>query len=121
MKDLPPRNIWGLDRTHRHSSPIVSQAAVDAVLVDCATCGAAFKKEYIDLLKLKGPGVSKGITEKKIKRIRDTGARIVVSGCPGCRTTIGGNMDEKDRIAVLHPMQLLDMALSGKGFDKFVL
>ena len=188
----------------------LARAEVDAVLVDCATCGAAFKKEYIDLLKRKGldttqaeilkgktqdvmeyvaaridrlplpknykgkkirvtyhdpchlvraqgisaapreilkalpqfeyvemeeantccggggsfqfdfPGVSKGITEKKIKRIRETGARIVVTGCPGCRTTIGGNMDEQDRIAVLHPMQLLDMALSGKGFDKFV-
>ena len=184
---------------------------MDAVLVDCATCGAAFKKEYIDLLKRKGldttqaeilkgktqdvmeyvaaridrlplpknykgkkirvtyhdpchlvraqgisaapreilkalpqfeyvemeeantccggggsfqfdfPGVSKGITEKKIRRIRETGARIVVTGCPGCRTTISGNMDEQDRIAVLHPMQLLDMALSGKGFDVYSL
>jgi glycolate oxidase iron-sulfur subunit len=187
----------------------LARAEVDEVLVDCATCGAAFKKEYIDLLKRKGldttqaeilrgktkdvmeyvaaridqlplpknytgekirvtyhdpchlvraqgisaaprdilkalpqfeyvemeeantccggggsfqfdfPGVSKGITEKKIKRIRETGARIVVSGCPGCRATIGGNMGAQDRIAVLHPMQLLDMALSGKGFDKF--
>jgi glycolate oxidase iron-sulfur subunit len=187
------------------------RAEVDAVLVDCATCGAAFKKEYIDLLKRKGldttqaevlkgktqdvmeyvaaridqlplsknykgkkirvtyhdpchlvraqgisaapreilkalpqfeyvemeeantccggggsfqfdfSGVSKGITEKKIRRIHDTGARIVVSGCPGCRTTLGGNMDELDRIAVLHPMQLLDMALSGKGFNVYSL
>jgi len=27
--------------------------------------------------------------------------------------TIGGNMKDPDRIAVLHPMQLLDMVLSG--------
>ena len=182
----------------------LSRAEVDVVLVDCATCGAAFKKEYIDLLKRKGmdtakaeivkgktqdvmeyvaarlgdlplpkdfsgekikvtyhdpchlvraqgiskapreilkalpqveyvemeeanaccggggsfqfdfPGVSKGITEKKIQHIRETGACCVVSGCPGCRMTIGGNMGEQDRIAVLHPMQLLDRALSGK-------
>jgi glycolate oxidase iron-sulfur subunit len=199
--DLP------LDNVKKNISTL-SQARVDAVLVDCATCGAAFRKEYIDLLKRKGldttqaeilkgktfdvmeyvaerldelplrrdytgekirvtyhdpchlvraqgvssapreilkalpqveyvemeeanaccggggsfqfdyPGVSKGITEKKIKYIRETGARVIVTGCPGCRVTIGGNMGEQDRIAVLHPMQLLDMALSGKGLLK---
>ena len=31
--------------------------------------------------------------------------------------TIGGNMGDQDRIAVLHPMQLLDRVLSGKGLD----
>ena len=174
-------------------------------MVDCATCGAAFKKEYIALLKRKGldttqaevlkkktfdvmeyvaarigelplrknggrekvrvtyhdpchlvraqgvsdaprrilkalpnvqyvemeeantccggggsfqfdfPEVSKGITEKKIKHIRETGASIVVTGCPGCRLTIGGNMDGHERTSVLHPMQMLDRALSDKG------
>jgi hypothetical protein len=28
--------------------------------------------------------------------------------------TIGGNMEEQDRIRVLHPLQLLDMAISGR-------
>lgn len=185
----------------------LSQTEADAVLVDCATCGAAFKKEYIDLLSRKGldtaqaevlkgktqdvmeyvagrlgelplptdyrgekirvtyhdpchlvraqgiskapreilkaipqveyvemeeagsccggggsfqfdyPGISKGITEKKLQRIRQTGACCVVSGCPGCRLTIGGNRGDEDRIAVLHPMQLLDRALSGSPLD----
>jgi len=180
---------------------LLTRSEVDAVLVDCATCGAAFKKEYIALLKRKGmdtagaealkkktldvmeyvaarmeklplakngsgkkirvtyhdpchliraqgvsdaprkilralprveyvemeeagtccggggsfqfdfPGVSKGITEKKIKNIRQTGAGVIVTGCPGCRMTIGGNMDEGDPISVLHPLQLLDEAL----------
>jgi len=180
---------------------LLNRAEVDAVLVDCATCGAAFKKEYIALLKRKGmdtsaaealkkktldvmeyvaarleklplpkkgpgekirvtyhdpchlvraqgvsdaprkilkalpqveyvemeeagtccggggafqfdfPGVSKGITEKKIQNIRATGAGAVVSGCPGCRLTIGGNMDEGEPISVLHPLQLLEEAL----------
>ena len=184
---------------------LLTRAEVDAVLVDCATCGSAFKKEYIGLLKRKGmdtagaevlkkrtfdvmeyvaarihelplrkngpgekirvtyhdpchlaraqgvsdaprkilqslpqveyvemedaaaccggggsfqfdfPEVSKGITEKKIKHIRETGARVVVTGCPGCRVTIGGNMDDQDRISILHPMELLDKALSDKG------
>jgi glycolate oxidase iron-sulfur subunit len=180
---------------------LLTRSEGDAVLVDCATCGAAFKKEYIGLLKRKGMdttgaealkkktldvmeyvaarmeklplakngsgkkirvtyhdpchlvraqgvseaprkilkalpqveyvemeeagtccggggafqfdfrGVSKGITEKKIKNIRQTGAGIIVTGCPGCRMTIRGNMDEGDPISVLHPLQLLDAAL----------
>lgn len=184
---------------------ILSRAEVDAVLVDCATCGAAFRKEYPELLKRKGidttqaevlkaktkdvmeyvaarlselplprgfsgekikvtyhdpchlvrsqgiskapreilraipqieyvemeeaasccggggsfqfdyPGISKGITQKKLSRIAATGAGCVVTGCPGCRTTISGNMQEGT--AVLHPIQLLERALSGKGFD----
>ncbi|MBU2234456.1 MAG: (Fe-S)-binding protein [Proteobacteria bacterium] len=200
--DLPLKNV-------QQNISTLSRARVDAVLVDCATCGAAFRKEYIDLLKRKGldttqaeilkgktqdvmeyvaeridelplrkdytsekirvtyhdpchlvraqgvssaprkilqalpqveyvemeeanaccggggtfqfdfPEVAKGITGKKIMRIRETGARVVATGCPGCRVTIGGNMDEQDRIAVLHPLQLLDSALTGKGLDKF--
>ncbi|HRR42028.1 MAG TPA: (Fe-S)-binding protein, partial [Syntrophales bacterium] len=187
----------------------LSRAEVDAVLIDCATCGAAFKKEYVELLKRKGldtsqaevlqkktrdemeyiaerldrlplpkdyqgpkirvayhdpchlvrvqgvsaapreilkalpqfeyvemeeanaccggggsfqfdfPSVSKGITERKIRRIRQSGARIVVSGCPGCRVTIGGNMDPGERLSVLHPLQLLYMALTGTGLERF--
>ena len=192
--DLPLKNV-------EKNISLLGRAEVDAVLVDCATCGAAFKKEYIALLKRRGmdtagaevlkkktldvmeyvaarmeklplpkkgpgkkvrvtyhdpchlvraqgvsdaprkilkalpqveyvemeeanvccggggafqfdfPGVSKGITEKKIQHIRETGANVVVTGCPGCRLTIGGNMGEGDRIAVLHPLQLLDEIL----------
>jgi len=199
--DLPLKNV-------EKNIATLSRPQVDTVLVDCATCGAAFKKEYIDLLKRKGldtaqaeilkgktldvleyvaerldelplpkdyqgekirvtyhdpchlvraqgvstaprkilkalpqveyvemeeanaccggggsfqfdfPGVSKGITEKKIRHIRETGACCVVTGCPGCRVTIGGSMGDEDRIRVLHPMQLLDMALSGKDLRK---
>ena len=179
----------------------LTRAEADAVLVDCATCGAAFKKEYPALLKRRGmdtagaealkkktldvmeyvaarmdrlalakktpgkkvrvtyhdpchlvraqgvsdaprkilqalpqveyvemeeanvccggggafqfdfPEVSRGVTEKKIKHVRETGASVIVTGCPGCRLTIGGNMNEGDRISVLHPLQLLDDAL----------
>jgi glycolate oxidase iron-sulfur subunit len=192
--DLPLKNV-------EKNISLLARAEVDAVLVDCATCGAAFKKEYISLLKRKGmdttgaevlkkktldvmeyvaarmeklplrkngsgkkvrvtyhdpchlvraqgvsdaprrilkalprveyvemeeagtccggggafqfdfPAVSKGITEKKIKNIRQTGAAVIVTGCPGCRLTIGGNMDEGNPISVLHPLQLLDQAL----------
>jgi glycolate oxidase iron-sulfur subunit len=194
-EDLPIKNV-------EKNISILTRKEIDAVLVDCATCGAAFKKEYIALLKRKGmdtkeaeilkgktydileyvaerihllpfrkdgneekirvtyhdpchlvrgqgvseaprkilkalpqvefvetkdanmccggggsfqfdfPGVSKGITENKIKNIRETGASVVVTGCPGCRVTICGNMNDNDGISVLHPIQLVDKFLS---------
>jgi len=180
----------------------MAREEIQNVIVDCATCGAAFKKEYVALLKRKGmdttqaeilknktidvleyvaerihllpfkengkgekirvtyhdpchlvraqgiseaprkilralpqvefvemkeanvccggggsfqfdfPQISKGITDNKLKNIRETGASIIVTGCPGCRVTIGGNMDEQDHIQVLHPLQLVDQLLS---------
>ncbi len=193
-EDLPIKNV-------EKNISMLTRKEIDAVLVDCATCGAAFKKEYIALLKRKGmdtkeaeilkgktydileyvaerihllpfrkdgnekkirvtyhdpchlvrgqgvseaprkilkalpqvefvetkdanmccggggsfqfdfPGVSKGITENKIKNIRETGASVVVTGCPGCRVTIGGNMNDNNQISVLHPIQLVDRVL----------
>ena len=192
--DLPLKNV-------EKNISLGAREEIDAVLVDCATCGAAFRKEYPALMQRRGrdtagaealkkkthdvmeyvaarmdrlplakkgagkkirvtyhdpchliraqgvsdaprkilralpqveyvemedanaccggggafqfdfPGVSKGITDKKIKNIRQTGAEVLVTGCPGCRMTIGGNMGEGDRIAVLHPLQLLAEAL----------
>ena len=46
-EDLPLKNV-------EKNISMLTRAEVDAVLVDCATCGAAFKKEYIALLKRKG-------------------------------------------------------------------
>jgi Fe-S oxidoreductase len=76
----------------------------------CCGEGGSFQFDF--------PEISKRITEKKIRRIRETGARVIATGCPGCRVPIGGNMVQEARIAVLHPMQLLDWALAGKGLDK---
>jgi glycolate oxidase iron-sulfur subunit len=193
-EELPLKNV-------ENNIAMLAREDIDAVLVDCATCGAAFKKEYVSLMKKKGrdtkqaellkekthdvleyvadrihllplcgdgtgkkirvtyhdpchliraqgiqdaprrilkalpqvefvemegadtccggggsfqfdyPEVSKGITDEKIEHIRQTKASLLVTGCPGCRVTIGGNMDETDQIQVLHPIQLVDMAL----------
>jgi glycolate oxidase iron-sulfur subunit len=73
----------------------------------CCGGGGSFQFDF--------PGVSKGITENKIKNIRETGASVVVTGCPGCRVTIGGNMNDSDQITVLHPIQLVDLAITDKG------
>ena len=179
----------------------MTQEGIETVLVDCATCGAAFKKEYLALLKRKGmdtakaeilknrtvdvleyiaermdrlplrkeekaekirvtyhdpchlvraqgiseaprrilkalpqvefiemkdaniccggggsfqfdfPEISKGITERKLKNIRETGASIVVTGCPGCRLTLSGNLNDAEPLQVLHPLQLVERFL----------
>jgi len=70
----------------------------------CCGGGGSFQFDF--------PKGSKGITENKIKNILETGASVVVTGCPGCRGTIRGNMSDSDNISVLHPIQLLDRALS---------
>ncbi len=69
----------------------------------CCGGGGSFQFDH--------PEVSKGIIDEKIDHIRQTEASVLVTGCPGCRVTISGNMDETDQIQVLHPIQLVDMAL----------
>ena len=60
--------------------------------------------------QLQHPGISSGITSKKIKSIKDTGAGIVASGCTGCRLQIRGNLKDEP-IQVMHPVELLAKAL----------
>jgi glycolate oxidase iron-sulfur subunit len=46
-EELPLKNV-------EKNIAVLAREDIDAVLVDCATCGAAFKKEYISLLEKKG-------------------------------------------------------------------
>ncbi len=180
----------------RRNVEIFSRKDVDAVIVDCATCGAALKKEYVHILEDMGenadaarelgkkvldisqyvsrfdlgknlrtvkarvtyhdpchllrsqgvkdeprdllrhipgvefvemagadvccggggtfqwehPEVASGISGNKVQAIRETGAGMVASGCPGCRLQIHGNLGE-DTIRVVHPVELLADAL----------
>lgn len=180
----------------RKNLELFNREDVDAVLVDCATCGSALKNEYVHILEemgenadaakalsrkvmdisqylakfdLKGllkplqgkvtyhdpchlvrsqgireeprrllqqipglefvemagadvccggggtfqvdhPEVAAGITGNKVRAIKDTGANLVASGCPGCRMQIQGNLGE-EAVEVVHPVQLLARAL----------
>ena len=52
------------------------------------------------------------ITERKIGKIYDTNATILATGCPGCNITISAHLDKTKGIKVMHPVQLLQRALS---------
>jgi len=59
------------------------------------------------------PEMSAGVTARKTESIRSTGARIVATGCPGCRLTLSGNLYEIGDPVVLHTVQLLAAQLRG--------
>jgi len=64
-------------------------------------CGGAgsFQFEHIEM--------SAAVTARKKANIRSTGAKIVATGCPGCRLTLAGNLYEQDDPLVVHTMQLV--------------
>ncbi len=68
----------------------------------CCGGGGTFQWEHAD--------VSLGITGKKIQSIKQTGAGLVASGCPGCRLQIHGNLGNEP-IEVVHPIEVLAKAL----------
>ena len=76
----------------------------------CCGGGGSFQFDF--------PQISKGITENKLNNIRATGATVLVTGCPGCRVTIGGNLKDEDHIQVLHPLQLVDRLLADGESEK---
>jgi glycolate dehydrogenase iron-sulfur subunit len=58
------------------------------------------------------PEVAGELGRRKIQRIRETGARIVVTGNPGCITQIVGESRRQGlSLEVLHPVELLGRAL----------
>jgi glycolate oxidase iron-sulfur subunit len=68
----------------------------------CCGGGGTFQWEH--------PDVASGISGKKVESIKNTGANVVASGCPGCRLQIYGNMGNES-IEVVHPVELLIRAL----------
>jgi Fe-S oxidoreductase len=37
--------------------------------------------------------------------------KLWATGCPGCRVNLASNLGETDKISVLHPIELVEMAL----------
>jgi len=66
----------------------------------CCGAGGAFFVNYSDL--------SSGIRKKKLDDIGNTGADVVISQCPGCRSYISAGMNKNRK--TLHPITLLRRA-----------
>ncbi len=61
------------------------------------------------------PDVAQQFLDRKIDRIKETGANVVVSANPGCTFQIERGLKERGlNIRVLHPMELLDGAYRGE-------
>ena len=68
---------------------------------DCCGGGGSFQVEHAE--------TSQKITKRKVDNIRETGAEVLATCCPGCNLTIANHLDPA--IRVLHPVQLLRQAL----------
>lgn len=68
---------------------------------DCCGGGGSFQVEHAE--------ISQKITKRKVDNIRETGAEVLATCCPGCSLTISNHIDPA--IRVLHPVQLLQEAL----------
>jgi len=74
----------------------------------CCGGGGEYQIEYGDTSAL--------ITNRKIANICRSGAEIVATGCPGCNITIGAHLKKINDIRILHPVQLIHMALEGDNW-----
>jgi len=67
---------------------------------ECCGGGGTFFYEY--------PEISKKMMDKKIKNAKNTGSSIWLTDCPVCRINISGNLKEKDKITVKHPVEIIN-------------
>ncbi len=62
------------------------------------------------------PDLAQQFLDRKIERIKETGADVVASGNPGCTLQIEKGLKERGlNIRVVHPVELLDWAYRGTG------
>lgn len=66
---------------------------------ECCGGAGSFQFEHVEM--------SVGVTSRKKTGIRETGASIVATGCPGCSLTLTGALDEPDDPVVMHTIQLM--------------
>ncbi len=71
---------------------------------DCCGGGGSFQVEHAK--------TSAKITRRKIDNINATNAQVVATCCPGCNVTISNHLDPERQMKTMHPVQLLQRALS---------
>lgn len=63
------------------------------------------------------PALSAGVLKEKLTHIRETGAKVLATGNPGCQMQIGaGSLAEDMELKVCHPVELLDASYQQAGF-----
>ncbi|MBN2569038.1 MAG: (Fe-S)-binding protein [Deltaproteobacteria bacterium] len=73
----------------------------------CGSAGSQLITHYETSLK---------VLNRKMKNVKETGAEIIASGCPGCQMQLNvGVRRHRSDIKVVHPILLLDQAYSKKG------
>ena len=73
----------------------------------CGSAGSQLITHYETSLK---------VLNRKMNNVKETGADIVASGCPGCQMQLNvGVRRHRSDITVVHPIVLLDQAYSKKG------
>jgi glycolate oxidase iron-sulfur subunit len=77
---------------------------------ECCGGGGAFQVEHAE--------TSRKITGRKVDNIHGTKARVLATCCPGCNLTISNHLDPEQKMEVMHPVQLLQIALGGKQNGK---
>lgn len=70
---------------------------------ECCGGGGTFFYEY--------PEVSKKMVDKKIKNAKAVKASYWLTDCPVCRMNLAGNLNNNDKLQVLHPVALIHSAL----------
>ena len=70
---------------------------------ECCGGGGAFQVEHAE--------TSRKITRRKVDNIHSTGAGVLATCCPGCNLTLSNHLDPDRKLEVMHPVQLLQIAL----------
>lgn len=66
--------------------------------------------------------IAGAIRKRKMDNIQNSGAEIVVSGCPGCMMHIAESITQRNlKKTTLHLVELVDMSLQGNGVLKMEL
>lgn len=73
---------------------------------ECCGGGGAFQVEHAE--------TSRKITRRKVDNIHGTGAQVLATCCPGCSLTLSNHLDPERKVEVMHPVQLLQLAIDGE-------
>ncbi len=99
----PCHQMRGLN-TSRFSRELINRAGAELVEMECSDecCG------FAGLYSFKQPDISASILERKIMRICETGAKTVITDCPGCILQIKGGLAKRGiSVNVCHTAQFI--------------